>query len=76
MDEVAKVFKEVWPAVMAHYNQMLADVQENIVVEREIHLRVAYSNLHQENTELKAALAARPALPDAAAVYTAQILDK
>ena len=38
-----------------------------------IHVKVVWDNLQYENTELKAALAARPALPDPQVIYANQI---
>ena len=73
---MARVFREVWPVVTAHHSQIPDGVQETEVVGWVIHLRVAYSNLHQENTELKVALAARPALLDTTVLYSAQILER
>lgn len=61
---------------MTHDTRMPADVPKADVLQWEIHLRVSYTNLHQENVELQAALAAQPALLDPTAVYTAQISEK
>ena len=46
MNEVARVFMGLWLAVKAHYTLMPADVPETDVLQREIHLRVAYTSLH------------------------------
>ena len=42
LDMVTKVFQELWPMVTAHNNQILSDMEEEDVVKRSIHVRVAY----------------------------------
>ena len=61
---------------MANNNRILEGIQENDIVGHMVHIRMACLNLHQENEELKAALAARPALPDPAVVYREHISER
>lgn len=76
MNEAARVFSGLWPAVMDHYTRMPTDVPEMDVLQQAIHLRVAFTDLHQENVELEVALEAWPALLNPAIVYIVQITKK
>lgn len=73
LETVTRVFRDVWPTVTANSSQILEEMQETDAVGQEFYLKVAYSNLQQENVELKAVLVARPALPDPMVVYSTQI---
>ena len=73
---VTQVFSDLWPSVKAHYTPLLTDVAEWSVVAQAFYIRTALTGLHRENTELRAALDARPALPDPTAAYSTQVAAK
>ena len=76
INKVARVFTGLWPAVEAHYTRMPANVPETDILERALHFRIVFTDLHKENVELQAALVAWPVLPDPEVVYIAQIIEK
>ena len=73
---VTRIFWDVWTRVTANNNQIPEEIQENDIVRHAVHIRVACSNLHQENEGLKATLVARPVFPDPMVVYTEKISER